>query len=646
MRAGKSTPAGTEASETDNEIGGYVRVPVSSTDHSNLANSTVSSFSWRNVSVSVQDRATKGGKTILCDAAGVVEAGEMVALMGPSGSGKTTLLNVLAQRPTRGASVQSELYVNGESISLNKFRKVTSYVEQEDALLGALTVEETLSFAAKLALPSSVSKSERLERIQTLIDSFGLRNQAKTIVGTPIQKGISGGQKRRVSVASQLITSPKILFLDEPTSGLDSSASFEVISFLRDFAKRNSILVVASIHQPSTATFELFDKLILLSQGKTVYNGAVSDLPTYFSESGYPIPTYTNPAEFILDVVNTDFARDPEEGLNRLKALHDRWATSTHAQTIQGDVGTIVANAEGKQTKLKIQVGSANKWLVPITLTHRSLIKGYRDVIAYVVRVVMYMGLAVMMGTVWLRLGEEQKNIQAFINAIFFGGAFMSFMAVAYIPSFLEDRALFVKERANGLYGPLAFMISNFITGLPFLFLITLIFSSISYWLINFWPTSEGFFNWIMWLFLDLIAAESLVVLITTIAPIFVLSLALTAFANGLWMSVGGFMVAPKDLNVFWRYWAHYIDYQGYVFQGMMVNEFGNRSYACEVMPTGQCRCMYPSSLESECRIDGNAVLEAYGYSKDNKGLWVGLMLVIALAYRLASLAFLYLKKH
>ncbi|KAI8804816.1 hypothetical protein BJ742DRAFT_822547 [Cladochytrium replicatum] len=164
----------------------------------------------------------------------------------------------------------------------------------------------------------------------------------------------------------------------------------------------------------------------------------------------------------------------------------------------------------------------------------------------------------------------------------------MSFMAVAYIPSFLEDRSLFVKDRANGLYGPLAFMISNFITGLPFLFLISVIFSTIAYWLINFRPTVEGFFNWVMWLFLDLVAAESLVVLITTIAPIFVLSLALTAFANGLWMryspfcpsdsaycnlnsffqSVGGFMVAPKDLNVFWRYWAHYIDYQGYVFQG------------------------------------------------------------------------------
>ena len=156
----------------------------------------------------------------------------------------------------------------------------------------------------------------------------------------------------------------------------------------------------------------------------------------------------------------------------------------------------------------------------------------------------------------------------------FFGSAFMSFMAVAYVPAFLEDRAMFVKERSNGLYGPTAFLVSNFLIGLPFLFLISILFSLVSYWLINMQPTATAFFTWIMWLFLDLIAAESLVVLIASIFPNFVVALALIAFANGLWMSVGGFLVSMPILNVFWKYVFHYIDYQAYVFQGMMVNEF------------------------------------------------------------------------
>lgn len=153
----------------------------------------------------------------------------------------------------------------------------------------------------------------------------------------------------------------------------------------------------------------------------------------------------------------------------------------------------------------------------------------------------------------------------------------MSFMAVAYVPAFLEDRATFAKERANGLYGATPFMVSNFLIGLPFLcmypcrqivikltrsVLIAILFSIISYWLSNFQPTAVAFFTWVMWLFLDLLAAESLVVFVSAIFPNFVISLALVAFANGLWMSVGGFLVTPTILNPFWKYVFHYIDYQ------------------------------------------------------------------------------------
>lgn len=174
--------------------------------------------------------------------------------MGPSGCGKTTLLNVLAARPAgAGAKPQGAVLVNGaERATTASFRQLSRFVEQEDALLGALTVRETLDFAARLSSSSSSSassggsagKRERLARIDGLLDSFGLRAQAGTIIGTAIRKGISGGQKRRVGIASQLITSPKILFLDEPTSGLDSLASFEVMNYLRGVAKRNKVSLV------------------------------------------------------------------------------------------------------------------------------------------------------------------------------------------------------------------------------------------------------------------------------------------------------------------------------------------------------------------------------------------------------------------
>lgn len=112
-----------------------------------------------------------------------------------------------------------------------------------------------------------------------------------------------------------------------------------------------------------------------------------------------------------------------------------------------------------------------------------------------------------------------------------------------------------------------------------------------------------------------------------------------------LWMSVGGFLVSMPILNVFWKYVFHYIDYQAYVFQGMMVNEFKGRSYDCESLPAGDCRCMYSSSLESECKIAGTAVLDEYGYSLGNEGKWVGIMIAIIVVYRLLGWAVTWYRK-
>ncbi|TGO62424.1 hypothetical protein BOTNAR_0114g00230 [Botryotinia narcissicola] len=614
-------------------------VELSAVDDTHLNNTTIRNFICKDVTVTVKDNKTKESIAILDDVSGIVEAGEICALMGPSGCGKTTLLNVLAQRNAAAkAVVTGKTLVNGSSPSKSIFRNMSSYVEQEDALIGSLTVQETLNFAARLAHKSSLTKSERMRRIRGLIKSFGLRNQAHTIIGTPIQKGISGGQKRRVSVASQLITGPKVLFLDEPTSGLDSAASWEVMSFVKEVAKKNNLIVIASIHQPSTSTFQLFDKLLLLSGGKSHYFGPVTEVNQHFESIGYPIPLHMNASEYLLDLMNTDFADNQSQSQARILQIYRSWLISSTFRQMHDKIQHTLQHVKPLPVANSSRGGFFN---VLMTLVHRAFIKSYRDVVAYGIRIAMYMGLAIMMGTVWLRLKTDQSEIQPFINAIFFGSAFMSFMAVAYVPSFLEDRSTFIKERANGLYGPTAFMLSNFIIGLPYLFLISFLFSVTTYFLNNFRPTAPAFFTWIMWLFLDLLAAESLVVLISSLFPSFVISLALTAFANGLWMSVGGFLVPPQILNVFWRYVFHYIDYQTYVFQGMMVNEFSERDYTCGT----SCQCMYITDLAPQCKISGKGVLDQYGYKTGKTGEWVGILIAIIFVYRILGLGAMYFRR-
>ncbi|KAM5356834.1 hypothetical protein ACJ41O_003480 [Fusarium nematophilum] len=596
-----------------------------------LINNIVTSFSWHQTQVIVKDRKTSKHKTILSESAGLVHAGEMLAIMGPSGSGKTTLLNALAHREAAaGADTTGQIMSNGQKASTGMIRNLSAYVEQEDALIGSITVKETMVFAARLSLPSNISRREALRRVDDLIVSFGLQEQADTIVGTPIKKGLSGGQKKRLGVASRLVTNPKIIFLDEPTSGLDSALSAELI-------------VISSIHQPSTTTYQLFDKLALLSMGETCYFGPVNEASAYFSRIGYPIPPATNPAEFFLDLINIDLDKNGDVK-ERTQHIIQTWKTTPERRALDEDIER-VSSTPSKTDLAKLKLPKPSPWAVPLTLLHRSWIKSYRDVVAYEIRIIMYLGLAILMGTVFLRLKTSQEYIQPFINAIFFGGAFMSFMAVAYVPAFLEDLHTFQSERANGLVGPFAFILSNFLIGLPFLFLITVIFSVVVYWLSNFRADGSAFMLWILWLFLDLLAAESLVVLVSSIFPVFVVALAITAFANGLWMAVDGFLVPMHILNSFWKYVFHYIDYQAYVFQGMMVNEFKHRTYTCPGSEEGGYQCMYVGDLNSEGKIRGTDVLGSFAIETGLEGTWIGIMIGIIAGYRILAYLALVLKK-
>ena len=181
---------------------------------------------------------------------------------------------------------------------------------------------------------------------------------------------------------------------------------------------------------------------------------------------------------------------------------------------------------------------------------------------------------------------------------------------------------------------------------------ITVLFSVISYYLINLRPDATAFLTWVMWLFLDLLAAESLVVFFSSLFPSFVASLALVAFANGLWMSVGGFLVQPTILNVFYRYVFHYWDYQKWVFEGMMINEFSDRVYECARISQGpagsgasECACMWQTELAGQCKIAGQGVLDQYGYRPGHTGRNVGIMLAIIAGYRVAAWLMLIIRK-
>lgn len=235
-------------------------------------------------------------------------------------------------------------------------------------------------------------------------------------------------------------------------------------------------MVICSIHQPSSAAFQLFDTVMLLSKGQQVYFGPVPGVGAYCSSIGRPIPDHYNPADYCLEITNTDFAGAVTE--QDIVVFCQQWQESKELADVKVEIEQSKQRATATISEVDlatmdsgdVSLGSRPGILLQIiTLVNRGFLKSYRDLTPYWMRVVMYVGLAIMMGTIWLRLTPDQLHIQAFISAVFFAVAFMSVMAMAYIPACLEDRNAFVKERNGGLYGAGAFCISNFIIGFPYI---------------------------------------------------------------------------------------------------------------------------------------------------------------------------------
>eukprot|EP01135_Chromosphaera_perkinsii_P004491 Nk52_evm15s284 gene=Nk52_evmTU15s284 len=248
-----------------------------------------------------------GGKVIMEGVTGHFPLGKVTAVMGPSGAGKSTLLSLISGKVER---TSGKIFVNGAEEELSKFQKIIGFVPQEDVMLRMLTVEEILTHSANVRLPSSWTSEEKQEQVDAVIDVLGLSHVRRSIIGNEEQRGISGGQAKRVNIGIELVANPAVLFLDEPTSGLDSASSQSVISYLDKVASQGRTIVTV-IHQPRYEIFELFNNVLLLAKGgRSVYEGAATGLTAYMQSIGFTCPDDTNPADFFMDAISGRVLRD------------------------------------------------------------------------------------------------------------------------------------------------------------------------------------------------------------------------------------------------------------------------------------------------------------------------------------------------
>lgn len=277
---------------------GAIRLDDSDDESTKLmADHTPASLQFENVSYSLK------GKNILSGIQGVCRPGEVTAIMGASGAGKTTFLDILARKNKRGQA-GGDFFVNGERVSNSEYKNVVGFVDQEDTMLPTLTVHETILTSALLRLPRDMTRAAKEQRVFEVEKELGIYHIRDSLIGSEEGKGrgISGGEKRRVGIACELVTSPSILFLDEPTSGLDAFNAYNVIECLVTLARNYKRTVIFTIHQPRSNIVALFDRLILLAQGKTVYSGPFADCQSYFDTIGYECPPGFNIADYLVDL--------------------------------------------------------------------------------------------------------------------------------------------------------------------------------------------------------------------------------------------------------------------------------------------------------------------------------------------------------
>lgn len=242
-------------------------------------------------------------RKILKGITGVVLPGEMLAMLGPSGCGKTTLLTALGGR--LGGDISGSITYNNRPYS-NSMKRNTGFVTQDDILYPHLTVTETLVYTALLRLPRTLTKKEKVNHAEAVITQLGLSRCRDSIIGGSLLRGVSGGERKRVSIGQEMLINPSLLFLDEPTSGLDSTTAQRIVSTLWDLANGGRTIVM-TIHQPSSRLFYMFHKVLLLSDGNPLYFGEGSSALDYFSSIGFVPSVSMNPSDFLLDLANGMF---------------------------------------------------------------------------------------------------------------------------------------------------------------------------------------------------------------------------------------------------------------------------------------------------------------------------------------------------
>ncbi|XP_014880311.1 broad substrate specificity ATP-binding cassette transporter ABCG2b isoform X2 [Poecilia latipinna] len=426
-------------------------------------------------------------KQILKDVSGIMRPG-MNAIMGATGSGKTSLLDVIAGRKDPAGLRQGTVQVNGKPVT-SELRLSSAYVVQDDIVMGTLSVRENLLFSANLRLnPKYYSSADKQERVNSILQDLGLVDCADTKIGTEFLRGVSGGERKRCSIGMELITSPSLLFLDEPTTGLDSNTANCIIGLLSKLSRRGKT-VIFSIHQPRYSIFKQFDHLTLMHKGEIVYAGAADHALEYFTDIGYQIEPFNNPADFFMDITNGEATsrKQPqkEEGKNWLAM---EYRESGMYQNIMQELDQVNQSITDTDNRKEEAANYNTSFLYQMRVVcGRTVLNLLRNPQTSYAQLVLNIFFAILVGLIYFQMPLTlPEGLQNRSGAFFFLIINMVFGNLSAVELFINERAIFIHENSSGYYRTSVYFLSKIFADLiPNRIIPILVFSAIAYYMMD-----------------------------------------------------------------------------------------------------------------------------------------------------------------
>ena len=487
---------------------------------------------------------------------GVIKKGSFTTILGSSGSGKTTFLNFLSNRLhfLDGLQYKGEVFINGTNRKVLDYNSVAGYVMQEEVLLEFLKVRETLEFSASFKM----SKKKAEKRASEVISQLGLKSCEDSIVGGLLQKGISGGEKKRLAIGVELLIDPSILFLDEPTTGLDSYNAENLIELLKDLKKQTGVTIIATIHQPNSYMFHNFDRILLLGGSVMIYHGRASKALAYFSNLGFECPEYSNPSEFLLELLSST-SENYEANIVKLKETALRQEPEIETSPLpelfkREPVGFF------KQTGL---------------LVYRSSLNITRNVTAILYKIVANLCFLLLVMAAYFQACDENDltSVTDRAGIIFVILVYMAFIGVNSTTSLSTDKALFIREQASHTYGPAAFYLSKLLFDIPFDEIIVAVMAFLLYLVVGLSIESSGqiFFFVFVILILDFTTRGWGNFLLISLPNLEAASAA-TPFVVIIQLLFAGVFINYDSIPVYLK-WLEYASMFKYAWSACMINE-------------------------------------------------------------------------